>query len=100
MNSNTGAPTMKKVELNFKELKTALKEKDKAVLKQYTKIITKARNKRKRENGELQQKAKTPKRKPTAWDLHVADVRKKNPGLAFKAVLQKAKESYVKVKKE
>jgi hypothetical protein len=36
------------------------------------------------------------KRKPTAWNLHVTKIRKENPKLSFKKILQKAKSSYKK----
>lgn len=33
-------------------------------------------------------------RKPTKWDIHLADVRKKNPKITFKEAMIKAKDSY------
>jgi hypothetical protein len=36
------------------------------------------------------------KRAPSAWNLHVAEVRKKNPGKSLKDILVLAKSSYKK----
>jgi len=36
------------------------------------------------------------KRPPSAWNLHVAEVRKKNPGKSLKDILVLAKSSYKK----